>query len=546
MKEKNKGITLIALVVTIVVLLILAGVSIAMLTGDNGIIAQSQKAKDNTEQAKVEEHVSVAIGSLITKFNGEINGITPKMIADQINEDENRSDVYAENETTFPTYIIFPKENRKAEANLKAGNDIVDDSIYNASVSESDIAPKDLYDYEIIDNGETGSLSLDNLPTRTVKITRIKPEFCNTGGYNPDTREYDLTDTNYEIIYNGTKISETLIVPYQVDGKYIPGGIEGEMYRVVGVCLSVSETYGLPKVKKIIFPNTVLEVSGKNGGNGNDTIQEIVLPKYIKTIGSKAFRACKALTTVKIPDEVTSIGSCAFSYCSSLKEITIPDSVTNISNDAFQGCGGLTSIIVSNENSVYDSRNNCNAIIETSTNKLIQGCCKTIIPNEVTSINDHAFSDCKGLTNITIPESVTSIDDYAFEDCKSLEEIIIPNSVINMGTGAFLRCTELTTITLSNNLTSIKRSTFWNCSKLTSIEIPDGVNSIEGNAFFQCESLKIITIPESVTDIETSAFGNCWSLLIVNYKGTEEQWNKISISPNETELIRAEKIYNYK
>ena len=122
MNKRNKGITLIALVVTIVVLLILAGVSIAMLTGNNGIIKQAQKSKDRSEQSRVEELVSVAIGSVISKYNGNISEITPKMIADQINEDEGRSDVYAENETTFPTNIIFPKENRKAEAKLNTSS----------------------------------------------------------------------------------------------------------------------------------------------------------------------------------------------------------------------------------------------------------------------------------------------------------------------------------------------------------------------------------------------------------------------------------------
>ena len=122
MNKRNKGITLIALVVTIVVLLILAGVSIAMLTGNNGIIKQAQKSKDRSEQSRVEELVSVAIGSVISKYNGNISGITPKMIADQINEDEGRTDVYAENETTFPTNIIFPKENRKAEAKLNTSS----------------------------------------------------------------------------------------------------------------------------------------------------------------------------------------------------------------------------------------------------------------------------------------------------------------------------------------------------------------------------------------------------------------------------------------
>ena len=387
MKEKNKGITLIALVVTIVVLLILAGVSIAMLTGDNGIIAQSQKAKDNTEQAKVEEHVSVAIGSLITKFNGEINGITPKMIADQINEDENRSDVYAENETTFPTYIIFPKENRKAEANLKTGNDIVDDSIYNASVSESDIAPKDLFDYEIIDNGETGSLSLDNLPTRTAKITRIKPEFCNNEGYNPDSDKKDLNDTNYEIIYNGTKISETLIVPYQVDGKYIPGGIEGELYKITeaNIYAQSSEGMGIPRTKKIIYPNTIEKVSGGSGNTyTNYVLQEVVLPQNISVIANDAFQGCKNLKRIVIPDSVTSIGMNAFGYCDSLENLTLPNNVTTINVGTFKECISLKNIT---------------------------------IPEGVTNIEGSAFLECDKLTNITIPKSVTYIDSYAFSGC---------------------------------------------------------------------------------------------------------------------------------
>ena len=231
-RKHEQGITLIALVVTIVVLLILAGISIAMLTGENGVISQAKSAKEATEQAKVEELVSVAIGSVISKNNGSTAGITPKMIADQINEDERRSDVYAEDETTFPTNIIFQKEKRKAEANLNAGKFVAnEDSIYNTDVNEADIAPGDLFDYEIINDGTTGALTLDSLPTKTVKITRIKPEYCNHFGYNPSTRENDYTDTNYEIIYKGTKISKALIIPYQVDGKYIPNGIDGEYYQ---------------------------------------------------------------------------------------------------------------------------------------------------------------------------------------------------------------------------------------------------------------------------------------------------------------------------
>ena len=89
----------------------------------------------------------------------------------------------------------------------------------------------------------------------------------------------------------------------------------------------------------------------------------------------------------------------------------------SIGNYAFDGCFGLTSIVVEEGNSVYDSRNNCNAIIETATNTLLLGIVTTIIPKSVTIIGNSAFRDCTNLTDITIPNSVTSIGDYAFRGC---------------------------------------------------------------------------------------------------------------------------------
>ena len=143
----------------------------------------------------------------------------------------------------------------------------------------------------------------------------------------------------------------------------------------------------------------------------------------VTSIGNEVFFGCSELTSIEIPSSVTSIGNFAFSGCSGLTGIEIPSSVTKIGEAAFSGCSGLTSINVEAGNEVYDSRDNCNAIIKKATNTLIQGCKNTKIPSSVTSIGNYAFYDCSGLTGIEIPSSVTSIGDLAFWFCSGLKDV---------------------------------------------------------------------------------------------------------------------------
>ena len=143
----------------------------------------------------------------------------------------------------------------------------------------------------------------------------------------------------------------------------------------------------------------------------------------VTSIGNEVFFGCSELTSIEIPSSVTSIGNFAFSGCSGLTGIEIPSSVTKIGEAAFSGCSRLTSINVEAGNEVYDSRDNCNAIIKKATNTLIQGCKNTKIPSSVTSIGNYAFYDCSGLTGIEIPSSVTSIGDLAFWFCSGLKDV---------------------------------------------------------------------------------------------------------------------------
>ena len=355
-----------------------------MLTGENGIVTQASKAKDETEQARVEELVDLAINSLVGENMGSTNGITPQMVAEEVNEMENRDDVYAEG-SEFPTKIIFPEEGREVEVNLEQKEDL--NEMYEIAVDEEDIAPTNLFDYEIIDEAEMGALTLSELPTKKARITRIKEEYCN-GYQNGDS------NTNYEIIYEGTKISDTLIIPYQVE-------LDGEMYTITEVNLYArgvsdynSDYYSFPEVETVIYPNTIEKIYGNNPGEfENQTLKTVVLSNKLKTIGEEAFRSCINLSDITIPESVTTIESMAFLYCSSLSNITIPDSVSSIGEMAFADCEVLTNIT---------------------------------IPDNVISIGNKAFRNCRRLTSITIPESVTSIGNWVFYGWTDEQIINVP------------------------------------------------------------------------------------------------------------------------
>ena len=186
--------------------------------------------------------------------------------------------------------------------------------------------------------------------------------------------------------------------------------------------IGVLAFYDCSGLTSVVIPNSVISI-GSSVFYDCSGLTSVVISNSVTSIEDNTFRGCSGLTSVVIPESVTSIGSGAFSGCSGLISVLIGNSVTSIGDNAFDCCYSLTSIVVAEGNNVYDSRENCNAIIESETNTLIAGCKNTNIPNSVTSIGSSAFSGCYSLTSVVIPESVTSIGSSAFYRCVDLTSI---------------------------------------------------------------------------------------------------------------------------
>ncbi len=275
---------------------------------------------------------------------------------------------------------------------------------------------------------------------------------------------------------------------------------------------------------------------------------------------------------------VTSIQSRAFLDCPELTSVTIPNTVISIGSHIFEGSTNLASIVVEEGNPTYDSRENCNALIETANNRLITGCNGTTIPNSITIIEQEAFKGFTGLTTLIIPDGVTTIKSDALQDCSgltyvylgkglvnvpeclfegcynlktieinnnalvsrqqtgnengnmisiqwmlgnsSVEEIILGEDVTSIGDNAFSGC-FMHSIKMSDSVTSIGDYAFNGCSQLTSIELSNNLEYIGKWAFTICERLPSVTIPQSVKCIDLIAFYWCNRLTKVEINSNE-------------------------
>ncbi len=268
--------------------------------------------------------------------------------------------------------------------------------------------------------------------------------------------------------------------------------------------------------------NLVLNTTHVEGWfrNVRNQITKVTLGDDVRYIDNGAFSEFRNLSSIKLPNHLISIGGSAFKSCEKIEEIVIPASVTSVSLTAFTGCRQLLTIKVEAGNSKYDTRNDCNAIIVTNTNKLLLGCGGSTIPDGVTEIGEKAFYNTS-ITEVVIPASVTKIGDQAFNYCSRLASLSVAqgnssfestdgcNAIIDKQTKQLLYGTYKTTV-IPSTVTGIAPRAFAGVSQAFSIkQLPESFGKIDKQAFADCTGLESIKIPFNVGIIDTLAFGGC-------------------------------------
>lgn len=267
---------------------------------------------------------------------------------------------------------------------------------------------------------------------------------------------------------------------------------------------------GCSALTSVTIPNSVTSI-GENSFSGCSSILGIVIPNSVTSLGKYAFNKCSNLQNVKLSDNLTSIEERSFQD-TGLTSIEIPNNVKSIGNRAFRNCSYLQNIYIGegveffdevpfqnigNELNIYISNLESWCKIDFKTDNywkchfFLNGneIRNLVIPSNVTSIHDFAFSGCFSLASVTLGSSVTSIGASAFSSCSGLTSVTIPNSVTSIGASAFSYCSGLTSVAIGNSVTSIGKGAFNSCSALTSVNIGSGIEYISYRAFASCPEL---------------------------------------------------------
>ena len=286
----------------------------------------------------------------------------------------------------------------------------------------------------------------------------------------------------------------------------------------------------------------------------------------VNYIGPDALNGLVSIERIVVEEGIKDIGNRAFECCTSLKSIYLPASLDGVAHGIFGSCYNLREIVVDPRNECLDSRDNCNAIIDSDDDKLLAACPVTKIPNSVKSIAKRAFYHCNTMEELDIPEGVETIESFAFNDCSQLKRVSLPQSLHKIEESAFYRCNSLESVFIPKNVCDIEEANiFPQCYNLASIVVDDAnpiydsrsncngiVRKSDSTLIATCKATVIpgnvkrlghkcflgtrmfsVRIPKTVIEIAKMAFFGCDELDTLNVDAD----NPVYMSPSGTNAI---------
>ncbi|MCR4660936.1 MAG: ribosomal protein L7/L12 [Clostridia bacterium] len=374
--------------------------------------------------------------------------------------------------------------------------------------------------------------------------------------------------------YNGKE--KVIVIPESVDTIDENAFSEKAITQVtIPSSVKVISSHAFDSCKQLtsVIFNEGLEQINDFAFNDCFKLKDIKLPNTLKSIGICAFVSCKSITEIELPNNLETIHKHAFGICENLKSIKVNAKLKNVEDTFLSNCRNLESIVVDKNNKYFDSRNDCNAIINTQTNTLICGCKTTMIPESVVEIGHQAFNGSRNLTEIVIPEGVVTIKAEAFYHCSSLVKVCLPSTIKLFEEGAFKECTSLETFEYSGTskeFAKIKKENLWNkgivksklvevpkkkvtttkvvnssvsqpqkedaSKKVYTTRVPDGTTTINKEQYRSSYMTRVI-IPKSVKFVDEDAFIYCDSLEEVVFEGSIADWLKIEFNQSDVTSI---------
>ena len=394
--KNNKGITLIALIVTIILLLIIATISIKFATENNGIIERAEQTRNIVDKQAFIENIKMELLNITIDNKGK------KLSGDNLKNELSKQ---------LPNYEISINDFTGNVIAKYGDNEVEIDSNYN--IIDVNRLEETIADFFIFN--ETLNM-----------ITGINPKYLNE-------EKTEILEDKYK----------NIVIPRQINGKdvkNIGSSAFSNIKNIESVYLqkSISQigTYafsGCTALKKVIIPETVTMIYG-NSFNSCSNIKEVQIPiQFSLSINFKESKETITKVTFVKAEGITAIASNSCNGLMKITEITIPEGITSIGGYAFNGCTMLENIKMSDTVEKIEAGAFCG--------------CKNLktftLPAHLKTIGQGAFSDCATIEEIEIPRGVSTIQQSTFSGCTALKKVIIPETVTMIYGNSFYKCNNI-------------------------------------------------------------------------------------------------------